>query len=333
MTVWLLPIEPFEERYTSDWLRWWVADLTRCGMDVRVVYGGDGYTERDGGEWLDPTQTWKWKGAQVAELASRWHEIQDGDVILSLDAWGPASTAALYMRQTTGTKVRIVGFWHAGAWDPHDYLARQGCGRWALPIEQGWARGLDLCLVGSEYSAQLIRAHVAPDARIAVVGCPVKYDELAKYATPWAMRERLVVFPHRLAPEKAPEDWELMKAQYVAQWGDDGTTWVRSRDVYTSKASLYELLGRARVVVSTALQETFGIVMQEGIALGAHPLAPRRLSYPETMRGQGALFDSVRDAAYLLRSLLDRHGPAHWDFYHDRAIERAVAALKHLGEA
>lgn len=331
MTVWLLPIEPFEERYTEDWLVWWPEDLRACGLRVVEVTGAHPIGERTSGEWLDPVNTWHWKGTQVAQLAERWHEIQDGDVILSLDAWGPATTAALYMRQVTGRKVHLAGYWHAGAWDPHDYLARVGCGPWALPIERGWARGLDLCLAGSHHSANLIRAHVAPEARIAVVGCPVRRNPIARYMTPWAERERVVVFPHRLAPEKGIDEWNEIVDRYKSYYGSSHAEFIRSRDVYTNKASLYYLLGQARVVVSTALQETFGIVMQEGIALGAHPVAPRRLSYPETLRGQGALYDSVEDAVLWIGQLVGSDSPAKWDGYHEGAIVRAAAALLQLG--
>ncbi len=47
------------------------------------------------------------------------------------------------------------------------------------------------------------------------------------------------------------------------------------------RAKYLELLARSDVVVSCALHETFGISMIEAAFAGAHPLAPKRLSYPE----------------------------------------------------
>lgn len=327
MRVWLLPIEPFEERYTADWLRWWPEDLRSCGMDVEVVLGTDGAGERSAGEWLDPTATWQWKGTQLAALASRWHEVRDGDVVLCLDAWGPATTAALYMRATTGKRVKVVGFMHAGCFDPHDYLPRVGMAPWALHVERGWAHGLDLVLCGSEHAADLLRRHLWPGVRCAVVGVPVKAGEIAQHRVPWSARASLVLFPHRLAPEKGLEDWNALVAQYEQVWGKDAATFVRTRDVYTDKAGLYDWLGRAKVVVSCARQETFGIVMQEGVALGAHPLAPARLSYPEVMRGEGGLYHSITEAVQWLHSLLHRPDPATWDGHHELAVHRAAAAI------
>lgn len=43
------------------------------------------------------------------------------------------------------------------------------------------------------------------------------------------------------------------------------------------------LLSRADMVVSTALQENFGVSIVEAAYAGAHPLVPRRLSYPEIL--------------------------------------------------
>lgn len=44
-----------------------------------------------------------------------------------------------------------------------------------------------------------------------------------------------------------------------------------------------DLLGRADVVVSTAVHEFFGLSVMEAVAAGAYPVLPRRLSYPELL--------------------------------------------------
>jgi len=45
-------------------------------------------------------------------------------------------------------------------------------------------------------------------------------------------------------------------------------------------------LSRGTVVVSTAIQENFGISVMEAVAHGCFPLLPNRLSYPELMPGK-----------------------------------------------
>jgi len=53
---------------------------------------------------------------------------------------------------------------------------------------------------------------------------------------------------------------------------------------YVPRKSDYQaLLARGDIVVSTALQENFGIAMVEAMRLGCLPLLPNRLSYPEIL--------------------------------------------------
>lgn len=65
---------------------------------------------------------------------------------------------------------------------------------------------------------------------------------------------------------------------------------------YQPSRSAYEaVLAEADVVVSTALHEFFGISMVEAIMVGAVPLLPRRLAYPEVLSlddesGRGCFF-------------------------------------------
>ena len=47
------------------------------------------------------------------------------------------------------------------------------------------------------------------------------------------------------------------------------------------QAEYHRWLARGRVVVSTAIQENFGIAVMEAVAHGCHPILPNRLSYPE----------------------------------------------------
>lgn len=76
-----------------------------------------------------------------------------------------------------------------------------------------------------------------------------------------------------------------------------------------SRADYVRLLVRADIVVSTARQENFGISMVEAAYAGAHPLAPRRLSYPEVFDASlhgDCLYDDPSDLLGRLRRLLTR---------------------------
>lgn len=345
--VFLLPIEPFDERYTEQWYRWWRDELAAFDEVEVVVVDGEPVGERRSGQFLDVVDTWVWKGTQAANLARHFQrrEVRDGDWILLLDFWGPATTAALYMRDLMGLRGRvgIAAFAHAGAFDPHDYLARTGLTRWALDVERGWVRGVDLVLCGSRWARSLIADHLfdgdpAEVRHVVPTGNPVHQREVLALAgrlvqVPWDARPRKVVFPHRLSPEKDPDFFRRVEEEYRDRWGDDAV-WVRTRDGYTGdkRRDYYGRMADARVVFSSAHQETFGIAMQEGVALGAWAVAPNRCSYPEVISPTtGFLYepDDVGGAAFCVRMALERDTCARFDAYHEDAITRAAVFLRH----
>ncbi len=88
----------------------------------------------------------------------------------------------------------------------------------------------------------------------------------------------------------------------IAQYG-----YVADRDEYLG------WLARGDVVVSTAIQENFGIAVVEAIRLGCHPLLPARLSYPELIPEalhERCLYRDERDLAARLAALLREPAPA-----------------------
>ena len=62
-----------------------------------------------------------------------------------------------------------------------------------------------------------------------------------------------------------------------------------------SKEEYYDLLSRAKVVVSFALQENFGFSVAEAVYLGCVPVVPNRLVYPEFYAEQ-YLYDTFDNA-------------------------------------
>ena len=76
---------------------------------------------------------------------------------------------------------------------------------------------------------------------------------------------------------------------------------------YVPDRSEYERwLCRGDIVVSTAIQENFGISVMEAIAYGCTPLLPRRLSYPELIpqAHQDCLYDSEEQLEQRLEAMI-----------------------------
>jgi glycosyltransferase involved in cell wall biosynthesis len=318
--LWVFPIEPIEERYSAQWARWWQRELARLRVPHRFVMPWRDVAAIHTGQFLDTRLTHKWKANQLAMFVNAIleGEVQDGDWVILHDAWNPMLESLAYIRDTEGPKFKIAGLFHAGTYDPHDYLAQKGLGRWAGSIERGWLEALDRVFVATDYHAALINH---PKAE--VTGFPFYIDEFARHFRPWAEREKLVVFPHRLAPEKQPAVFDQVRELYARRYPSDAVRWVRTQDVCKSKDDYYSLLGSARVSFSAALQETWGIAMLESLALGAWPVAPARLSYPETV-GWFNLYPRTADSVDMIHARL--HETIASPFRYPEG-ENAIAAM------
>ena len=85
----------------------------------------------------------------------------------------------------------------------------------------------------------------------------------------------LIVFPHRIAPEKQVEIFRDL-AESMPQY-----EFIVCQDQTLTKTEYHNILGQAKIVFSCSLQETLGIGCYEGAIVNAVPLVPDRLSYTE----------------------------------------------------
>jgi len=317
MRVWLFPIEPLEERYSADWLRWWPGELHKQGVAHTVVMGSRLTTGLGRGEFLNPVDTHFFKATQFAEFASRVAngDVVDEDVVLLCDGWNAEVTSLAYVRDTAGPRFKIVALMHAGTWDENDYLVRCDMTRWARYVEIGWFAALDAVCVATEFHKRLIAKWGCAAEKVHVTGLPLYADCVTEHRS--AMMEkksRTIIFPHRLAPEKQPDFFDQLRDLYVARHGWEDTKWIRTKDLKgATKSDYYDALAQAKVVFSSALQETWGIAMIEAMLLGCWPVAPNRLSYPETIGTQFPLYTDLDGATVLVRQYLNAEGYAKYD--------------------
>lgn len=328
MTLWLFPIEPLEERYSADWLRWWPRELQRLGVDTQVIMGKRLRDGIEDGQFLDAVDTHYFKATQLASFCKQIQggQVRAGDSALLLDGWNPEVSSLAYMRDALKLDLRLYAVLHAGCWDQQDFIAQAGMTPWARHVERGWFEALAGVFVATHFHANLLMAWGCPADKIHVTGLSL-YPECVTDARLHMQRERVVVFPHRLAPEKRPEDFDRVRELYHAAYGDDGTRWVRTKDLDQTKAGYYDTLATSRVAFSSATQETWGIAMIEAALLGCWPVAPKRLSYPETLP-QFEQYTSLEQAVDLIHTALDagpqtRYSCRPWE----QAIERIVSMI------
>jgi hypothetical protein len=85
----------------------------------------------------------------------------------------------------------------------------------------------------------------------------------------------LILFPHRLAPEKQVEIFMDLKER-LPQY-----EFVICQEQQLTKNEYHNMLVEAKLVFSANLQETLGISWYEGAVVDAIPMVPDRLSYSE----------------------------------------------------
>jgi len=282
--IWWLPIESLPERYSAQWNVWFKQEFTRLGIDHQMIYGDILTDEIREGCFLDVTGTNYFKASQLQMLCQCFEdkEIKEGDIIFFHDLWFPGLEMLAYIRDALGINFKIYGILHAGTWDEWDFLTQKGMGQWAEPLEHSWFRIVDGIFVATHFHKNLIlrnRPMSTLDSKIHVTGLSIYPDFVDKNVH----KENIIVFPHRLDIEKQPEMFDKM-AKELRNW-DFGWNIVKTKDLCKTKQEYYNLLNTAKISVSCALQETWGIAMIESVMCGCIPIVPDRLSYYELYPG------------------------------------------------
>lgn len=276
-----IPIESLEERYSAQWNRWFPEEFNRHHVLFHTVEGAPLSNKITQGAFLDVISTNHFKASQLQDVTRLlWRrEVGDGDTFFFHDLWFPGLEMLAYIRDGLDLDFSICGIMHAGSYDPFDFLTKKGMGRWAEELEKSWLRLVDRVFVATHFHRDLLISQrlsydTALHDKIVVTGLPM-YP--AEFVQPGVEKENIVVFPHRLDREKNPQLFEELAGQYARS----GWDFIRSKDVTSNKQEYYDLLNRAKIAVSFADQETWGIAQMEALFCGCIPIVPDRLSYHE----------------------------------------------------
>jgi glycosyltransferase involved in cell wall biosynthesis len=273
----IIPIEPYDRRYTEQWNRWFPEYLGHTQIPHKIIWGEMTNLDLNESDVLDIFGTHLYKYSQLSQIVNliKNGELTDLDILFFHTLWFTGIDSLQYIRQSLGKKFKITGVLHAGSYDPWDFRTRYGMRSWALPLENAWLTLTDRILVATEYHKNLLLSSIVIDPnKVVVTKLPLKLSEIQE-GRDSVEKEDIIAFPHRMVPEKDPELVDRIK-QYLP-----GVQILRTRDYCTSKQDYYNLLARCKICVSNSYQETFGYSMLEAAALGCIPLVPDRLCYPE----------------------------------------------------
>ena len=301
MTVFLIDLEAVETRYTGQWKTHVPNLLRKAGHNVQIISGPtDIPTATTPGAFLNFGGTNIYKSSQVEQMGRLFcnGSVHPGDHFIFTDAWHPGIINLKYMSELLGIPVVTHGLWHAGSYDPQDFLGRLvGDKPWVRHAEKSFFHAFDHNYFATQFHIEMFFVNLLNDYptenpwfeddladlragnllvdKIVRTGWPMEYmqDTLRMYK---GMPKRdLILFPHRIAPEKQVEifrDLALHLPQYE---------FVVCQDQQLTKNEYHNLLGEAKMVFSANLQETLGISCYEGAVVDAIPMVPDRLSYSE----------------------------------------------------
>ena len=298
MKIYLVDIESVPTRYTCEWKNHVPQLLRDNGFDVEVVEGDTTIPEAaTPGAFLNFGGTNMYKSTQVHKLASWFTQgkIQAGDHIIFTDAWHPGIINVKYMSELLNIPVVTHGLWHAGSYDPNDFLGR-------LVGDKPWIRHAEQAMIASyEHNWLATKAHfdlmnktydIYHDPTFNKTGWPMEYTRNVIEPKLWVLKEDIIVFPHRIAPEKRLDLFQELAARpELAHY-----QFCVAMEMNLTKTEYHELLRRAKFAVSFADQETLGISMYESACAGACPIVPNRLSYEEMYSPMFKRADSVDSA-------------------------------------
>ena len=290
MTIFIVDIEAVETRYTGQWKTHVPNLLQKAGHNVQIISGPmDIPSATTPGAFLNFGGTNIYKSRQVEQIGRLFcaGSVNDGDHFLFTDAWHPGIINLKYMSELLNIPVTTHGLWHAGSYDPQDFLGRLiGDAPWVRHAEKSFFHAFDHNYFATQFHITMFlenlfeetrdsRQAYLPSQKIVRTGWPMEYMENTLQLYKGMQKRDLILFPHRIAPEKQVEIFRDL-AKYLPQY-----EFVVCQDQQLTKNEYHNLLGEAKLVFSANLQETLGISCYEGALVDAIPMVPDRLSYSE----------------------------------------------------
>lgn len=301
MKIFYIPIEPYETRYTADWIEQFENEFDKMGIEYKTILGNTDSTTVTEGGVLDACGTHLFKFTQLYTLIRYIKSgiIKNDDVVFFADLWFPGLESLFYIRNMLNVRFKICGIFHAGTYDIHDFTYRNGMRQWGKYLEASWFSEIDKIFVATKFHKRLLLKNSLVIPRLAdkiyVTGLPFYADKLRTLYL--KEKEDIIVFPHRLDEEKHPELFDL----FIDKLQQDRFNFlaIKTIEETNNREEYFNLLGKSKIMLSFADQETFGYSTLECMALDNIVIVPNKLSYMETVPREFR-YDSLEDAYMLL---------------------------------
>ena len=297
--IFLVDLEAVDTRYTGQWKTHVPNLLRKEGHHVEIISGPmDIPSATTPGAFLNFGGTNIYKASQVEQMGRLFcnGSVNPGDHFVFTDAWHPGIINLKYMSELLNIPVTTHGLWHAGSYDPQDFLGRLvGNKPWVRNAEKSFFHAFDHNYFATNFHIEMFVTNLlndypaenpwleedlkdiiaGEDPRFVRTGWPMEYMDSTLVMYKNMPKRDLILFPHRIAPEKQVEIFRDLK-EHLPQY-----EFVVCQDQYLTKNEYHNLLGEAKIVFSANLQETLGISCYEGAVVDAIPMVPDRLSYTE----------------------------------------------------
>lgn len=319
MNIYILSLERIESRYTWYWASEikekleQYATINNIKVNVENIEGDNQIQEATNGAFLNFGSTNIWKNSQITKLVKKFMsgEVKPNDKIIFPDAWHPGIIQIKYMSDLLDIPVEIHSIWHAGSYDPQDFLGRKVKDkRWSHAAEESFFNASDKNYFATQFHINLFKNtfNYADNKKIKRVGFPFEYiKNIRNTYSKTLKKENIVLFPHRVSVEKQP-DLFIELAKRLPEY-----KFIICQDLKLNKTEYYDLLSKSKIVFSANLQETLGISCYEGLLFDASPVVPDRLSYTEMYQ---IPFKYENDDIYSITKTIQHH-MFNWEAFKD----------------
>lgn len=317
-TLYYVPIEPFEGRYTKSWYQNFPIAFSKLFDRVHIIDGIPIHNDIKVGTFLDINSTVHYKNSQLMAISQLFASgsIKNTDCFFfgDIEFWGIESVRLMAdMNKLYG--VELTGFLHAASYTHEDAFSIAES--YQKYTEVGWIEALDLVFVGSEYhKASVVSRRGLTKAqadKVIVTGNPMFASDYEDFQD--VVKQRQVILPNRFDFEKRA-NFSMDVAEYVVEQDPsicfvvttshsrlrsnrpyllERALFLEEKGVLTireglTKREYHQELAKSSLMLTTSIEENFGYCIAESMLYSTIPIMPKGLSHTELACDEKQLF-------------------------------------------